>query len=84
MRMPDEVNTAVLLEILKDLRNELRHQRALLLETVDQGRALERLMDAHHLALHQRLSELKQELEQTIKGEITMLMAGLEADAAGG
>jgi hypothetical protein len=84
MRMRDEANTAVLLEIVRDLGNELRHQRALLLETIEQGRALERLVDAHHLSLHQRLSELKEELEQTIKGEITMLIAGLEANGAGG
>jgi hypothetical protein len=83
-RMPDEANMADLLEVLKELRNEMRHQRALLLDVVDQGRTLERIADAHHLALHQRLRELKEELEQTIKGEITMLFVGLEAGGSGG
>ena len=76
--MPDDVNSAALLEVLKDIRNELRHHRALLLESIDQGRTLERAMDAQLLALHQRVRELKEELEQTIKGEIMMLVDALE------
>lgn len=76
--MPDDVNSAALLEVLRDIRNEMRHHRALLLEAIDQGRTLERAMDAQLLALHQRVRELKEELEQTIKGEIMMLVDALE------
>jgi hypothetical protein len=76
--MPEDDNNAVLLEVLKDIRNEMRHSRALLLDAIDQGRTLERAMDAQLLALHQRIRELKEELEQTFKGEIMMLIAGLE------
>jgi hypothetical protein len=74
--MVDDVNNAALLEVLKDLRNEMRHQRALLLESIDQGRTLERAMEAQLLALHQRIRELKEELERTIKGEFMMLLGG--------
>jgi hypothetical protein len=76
--MPDDVNSAALLGVLKDIRNEMRHHRALLLEAIDQGRTLERAMDSQLLALHQRVRELKEELEQTIKGEIMMLVDALE------
>jgi hypothetical protein len=77
--MPDDANSAVLLEVLKDIRNEMRHHRALLLESIDQGRTLERAVEAQLLGLHQRVRELKEELEQTIKGEIMMLIDALEA-----
>jgi hypothetical protein len=76
--MLDDVNSAALLEVLKDISNEMRHHRALLLESIDQGRTLERAVDAQLLALHQRVRELKEELEQMIKGEIMMLIDGLE------
>jgi hypothetical protein len=81
--MSDDADSAALLELLKDIRNQLRHHRALLLESIDQGRTLERIVDAQLLALHQRIRELKEELEQTIKGEIMMLIAGLEAGGSG-
>jgi hypothetical protein len=76
--MPDDANTIALLESLKDIRNELRHHRTLLLEAIDQGRTLERAIDGHLFALHQRLRELKEELEQTIRGELMLLIASLE------
>jgi hypothetical protein len=76
--MSESDNNALLLEVLKDIRNEMRHHRALLLESIDQVRTVERAMDAQLLALHQRIRELKEELEQTIKGELMMLTAGLE------
>jgi hypothetical protein len=81
--MSDDADSAALLELLKDIRNQLRHHRGLLLESIDQGRTLERIVDAQLLALHQRIRELKEELEQTIKGEIMMLIAGLEAGGSG-
>jgi hypothetical protein len=77
--MSEEDTNSVLLEALKDLRNEMRHQRALLVEALDQGRTLERAMDAQLLRLHQRIRELKEELDQTIRGEIVMLMGSLES-----
>jgi hypoxanthine-guanine phosphoribosyltransferase len=76
--MSESDHNALLLEVLKDVRNEMRHHRALLLETLDQGRTLERAMDAQLLGVHQRIRELKEELEQTIRGELVMLIAGLE------
>lgn len=82
-RMPDDATTAALLELVKNLQHEMRHQRALLLESLDQGRAMERVMDAQLLALQQRVRELKEELERTIKGEMAMLVAGLEVGGPG-
>jgi hypothetical protein len=82
--MADDVNNAALLEVLNDIRKEMRHHRALLLESIDQGRMLERAMDAQSFALNQRIREVKDELEQTIKGEILMLIGGLEAGRSGG
>lgn len=72
--MPHDVTSAALLEVLKDVRNEMRHQRTLLLESIDQGRT----MEGQLLALHQRLREVKEELEQTIRGEIALLLGSLE------
>jgi hypothetical protein len=77
--MTDDANCTALLQVLTDIRNEIRHQRALLLESIDQGRTLERAVDAQLLALHQRVREVKEEVEQTIKGEILMLIDGLES-----
>jgi hypoxanthine-guanine phosphoribosyltransferase len=82
--MPDDASNAALLEVLMDIRNEMRHQRALLLESIDQGGTLERAMDAQSLALNQRIREAKEELEQTIKGEMLMLMGSLVAGGSGG
>jgi hypothetical protein len=82
--MPDDVTNAMLLEVLKDLRNEMRHQRALLLEALDQGRTLERAVDAQLLRLHERVREVKEELEQTIKGELLMLIGALDIGGSGG
>jgi hypothetical protein len=82
--MSESDNNALFLEILKDIRNEMRHHRALLLESLDQGRTLERATDAQVLALHQRIRELKEELEQTIKGEFLTLIAELEVGGSRG
>jgi hypoxanthine-guanine phosphoribosyltransferase len=81
--MTDDANNAALLEVLRDIRNEMRHQRALLVESIEQGRTLERAMDAQSLALHQRIREVKEELEQTIKGEMLMLIGALDVGQTG-
>jgi hypothetical protein len=82
--MSESDNNALFLELLKDIRNEMRHHRALLLEALDQGRTLERATDAQLLGLHQRIRELKEELEQTIRGEFLTLIADLEIGGSGG
>ena len=73
-----DADTPILLELLKEIRNETRHHRALLLEAIDQGRTMERHVDAQLLALNQRIGELKEELEQTIKSELMGLIGDLE------
>jgi hypothetical protein len=77
--MSETIDKALLITLLGEARNEVRSLRTLLLETIDQGRTLERAMDTHLLALNQRMAELKEELEQTIKMELAELV-GLIGD----
>jgi hypothetical protein len=64
----------MLLEILREIRSEMRNHRALLLESVDRVQTLERYLDAQLLAMNQRIGELKDELELTIKSELMGLI----------
>ena len=75
--MTDSGDNTLLLELLKEIRNEMRDYRALLLESIDQARTLERHMDARLLALDQRVAELKDDLELVIKSELMGLVGGL-------
>jgi hypothetical protein len=75
--MTDSIDNALVLEILKEIRSEMRDHRALLLESIDQGRSLERHMDARLLALNQSVKELKDDLELVIKSELMGLVGGL-------
>jgi hypothetical protein len=74
--MTDSGDT-LLLEVLKEIRSEMRDHRALLLESIDQGRTLERHVDAQLLALNQSVKELKDDLELVIKSELMGLVGGL-------
>jgi hypothetical protein len=76
--MSGSADNAVLLEMLKEIRSEMRNYRALLLESLDQGRTLERQVDTQLLAVHQRISELREELEQTIKSELMGLVGDIQ------
>jgi hypothetical protein len=78
--MSDSGDNSLLLDLLKEIRNEMRDQRALLLESIDHGRSLERHMDAQLLALNQSVKELKDDLELVIKSELM----GLVGDLANG
>jgi hypothetical protein len=78
--MADSMDSALLLDLLKEVRNEMRDQRALLLESIDHARTLERHMDARLLALNQSVKELKDDLELVIKSELM----GLVGDLANG
>lgn len=75
--MTDSVDGTLLLDLLKEVRNEMRDHRALLLESIDQARTLERHMDARLLALDQRVKELRDDLELVIKSELMGLVGGL-------
>jgi hypothetical protein len=68
------VDSAVLLDLLNEVRDEMRRHRALLLEALDQSRMLEETVDTRLLALNQRIGELREELEQTIKCELMLLI----------
>jgi hypothetical protein len=66
------------LEVLKEVRQELRDHRALLLEAIDQGRWLERHLDTTLLALSKRLEEVRDDLELVIKSELMGLVSDLD------
>ena len=80
LHMSDSGDNSLLLDLLKEIRNEMRDHRALLLESIDHGRSLERHMDAQLLALNQSVKELKDDLELVIKSELM----GLVGDLANG
>jgi phosphopantetheine adenylyltransferase len=60
--MADNVDNALMLEILKDVRKEQRDQRVLLLQLAEHNRRLEQRMETQFLAVNQRLNHLKDEL----------------------
>jgi hypothetical protein len=68
--MSENADNTELLQILREIRKEMRDHRTLLLEALAQGRSLEVHVDAQLLALDQRVKELKDELEQMIKSEL--------------
>jgi len=68
--MPENAENTELLQILREVRREMRDHRTLLLEVLAQGRSLEVHVDAQLLALDQRVKELKDELELMIKSEL--------------
>ena len=68
--MPESADTATLLDVLEEIRKEMREQRALLRESIHQGRSLEMHVDAHLLTVDQRVKELKHDLELMIKSEL--------------
>jgi len=69
---------ALKLEVLKEVRQELRDHRALLMEAIDQGQSLERHLDTTLLALSKRVDELRDDVELIIKSELMGLVADLD------
>jgi hypothetical protein len=76
--MDEHVDNALLLRILKEVREELQHQRALMLESIDQGRSLERHVDATLLTIGKQFEELQDDLELMIKSELMGLVGDFE------
>jgi len=76
--MANDVDNAQLLEVLKEIRAEMRHHRTLLLQSMDQGRSVEIHVDTQLLAIRQQVKELKGELELLIKSELMGLLGDLE------
>jgi hypothetical protein len=74
----DTTDNALFFQVLKEVREELRHQRALLLESIDQGRSLERHVDVTLLAIGRQFEELKDDLELMIKSELMGLVGDFE------
>jgi hypothetical protein len=82
--MPESIDTARLLEALEEIRSEMREQRALLRESIDQGRSLEMQVDAHLLTVDQRVKELTHDLELMIKSELMGLFGDFDSRGSGG
>jgi hypothetical protein len=83
VHMTQTADTALVLEalkveVLKEVRQELRDHRTLLLEAIDQGRSLERHLDMTLLALSKRVDELRDDLELVIKSEVMGLVSDLD------
>jgi hypothetical protein len=76
--MAETVDNALLLEVLKEVRQEMRDQRALLMQSIDYGRSFERHVGTQLLAISQRIDEVKDDLERTIKSELMGLIGDLE------
>jgi hypothetical protein len=74
----DRTDNALLLQVLNEVREELRHHRALLLESIDQGRSLERHVDVTLLAIGKQFEELKDDLELMIRSELMGLAGDFE------
>jgi hypothetical protein len=79
----DSTDNALLFQVLKEVREELRHQHALLLESINQGRSLERHVDATLLAIDKQFEELKDDLELMIKSELMGLVGDFELRRSG-
>jgi hypothetical protein len=82
--MSESVDTTVLLEVFGDIRKEMREHRTLLLESIAQGRSFEMQVDAHLLALDQRVKELKDDLEVLIRSEVIGLLGDDEVRGSNG
>jgi hypothetical protein len=68
--MAESTDNTPLLEMLEDLRKEMRHQRALLVESIDLGHSIEGQLNAHLMEISQRIRELKDDLELMIRSEL--------------
>ena len=84
MQISHIVENATLLEILREIRKEMRDHRTLLLDSIAHGRSFEMLVDAHLLALDQRVKELKNDLELIIRSELIGLLATDEIRGSNG
>jgi hypothetical protein len=66
----ENVDGALMIEILKEIRKEQRDHRVLLLQLTEHSRRLEQRMETQFLAVNQRLNHLKDDLELMVKSEL--------------
>jgi hypothetical protein len=76
--MAEAVDSILLIEVLREVRQELRDHRTLLLDAIDQGRSLEHHVDVALLAITKRVDELQDDLEVVIKSELMGLVNDLD------
>ena len=84
VHMAENLDNAVLLDALQDIRRELRDHRVLLVESIAQGRSLEIHVDTQLLVLDRRVKELKDDLELLIKSELMGLLGSLDGEGPRG
>jgi len=66
----ENVDGALMIDILKEIRKEQRDHRVLLLQLAEHSRRLEQRMETQFLAVNQRLNHLKDDLELMVKSEL--------------
>jgi len=76
--MADNVDNTLILGVLKELRADMREQRILLLQTGEHTRRLQQLMETQFLAMNQRISGLKDDLELMLKSELMGRLGNFE------
>ena len=76
--MAKSADNALMLEILKDLRKEVRDVRTLVLQLADRTRRLEQYQETQFVAVNQRLNGLKDDLELMIKSELMGRLGNFE------
>ena len=88
--MVENVDNTLLLGVLKEVRKELRDQRALLLKTSEYVRKLDQHTEARFLALErkvlnveERIGTLKDDLELMIKSELMGALGNFEVRMVG-
>ena len=74
----ETVDNSLLLEVLKDIQKQLAEQRTLLLQSIERSRRLEQHMDTQLIAINQRLSGLKDDVELMLKAELMGSLANFE------
>jgi hypothetical protein len=73
--MAESADNTLMLEILKDIRNEQNNQRTLLLLTVDAVRRLQQYTEERFLDIEKRMKVHKDDLELMLKSALLGAMA---------
>ena len=83
--MVENVDSALLLEVLKEIRKDVRDQRTLAVMTAEHVRKLDRLTEVRFIAVERRIVDvderigvLKDDLELMIKSELMGALGNFE------
>lgn len=88
--MAEKIDNTLLLEVLKEIRKELRDQRSLLLKTSEYVRKLDQHTETRFLSverkvlnIEERIGALKDDLELMIKSELMGALGNFEVRMIG-